>query len=113
MRKVRNIYRSKKLIKVSLEYDEQSKIINAITLTGDFFLYPEESLDALEVNLIGTKLEKDSIKQEVEKCLSGSEAFGFDLVSMTDAILGCLEPELLVGNKEKQIEKRNKDDFQV
>jgi lipoate-protein ligase A len=93
MRKVRNIYKSKKLIKVSLEYDEHSKIINSITITGDFFLYPEERLDALEVNLIGTKLEKDSIEQKVEKCLSGSEAFGFDSESMTDAILGCLKPE--------------------
>jgi len=93
MRKVHNIYKSKKLIKVSLEYDEYSRIINSITITGDFFLYPEESLNALEVNLIGTKLEKDSIEQKVEKCLSGSEAFGFDIESMTDAILGCLKPE--------------------
>jgi lipoate---protein ligase len=91
MIKVRNIYKSKKLIKVSLEYDEHSKIINSITITGDFFLYPEESLDALEVDLIGTKLEKDAIEQKVEKCLSGSEAFGFDLESMTAAILGCLK----------------------
>jgi hypothetical protein len=43
--------------------------------------------------LIGAKLEKDSIGQKVEKCLSGSEAFGFDLESMTDAILGCLGHE--------------------
>ena len=75
MRKVHNIYKSKKLIKVSLEYDEQTKIINSITITGDFFLYPEETLDTLVFNLIGTKLEKDSIKQKVEKCLSGSEEF--------------------------------------
>ena len=93
MRKVSNIYKSKKLIKVSLEYDEHTKIINSITITGDFFLYPEESLDALEANLIGTKLEKDTIEQKVEKCLSDSEAFGFDSESMKDAILGCLKPE--------------------
>ncbi len=93
MRKVHNIYKSKKLIKVSLEYDELSKIINSIIITGDFFLYPEETLDALEANLIGIKLEKDCIEQKVEKCLSGSEAFGFDSESMTYAILGCLKPE--------------------
>ncbi len=93
MRKAHNIYKSKKLIKVSLEYDEHSKTIDSITITGDFFLYPEESLDTLEVGLIGAKLEKDSISQKVEKCLSGSEAFGFDLESMTDAILGCLSHE--------------------
>jgi lipoate---protein ligase len=91
MRKVHSIYKSKKLIKISLEYDEHSKIINSITITGDFFLYPEEALDALELNLIGTKLEKNSIKHKVERCLNDSEAFGFDSESMTDAILGCLK----------------------
>ena len=93
MKKVHNIYKSKKLIKISLEYDEDSKIINLITITGDFFLYPEETLDELEVNLIGTKLGKDEIKQKIEKCLNGSEAFGFDSESLTDAILGCLKEE--------------------
>jgi len=91
MIKGRNIYKSKKLIKVSLEYDERTRIINSITITGDFFIYPEENLDTLEVSLIGTKLEKDCIEQKVEKCLSSSEAFGFDLESMTSAILGCLK----------------------
>ena len=93
MKKAHNIYKSKKLIKISLEYDEDSKIINLITITGDFFLYPEETLDELEVNLIGTKLGKDEIKQKIEKCLNGSEAFGFDSQSLTDAILGCLKEE--------------------
>ena len=93
MKKAHNIHKSKKLIKVSLEYDEDIKVINSITITGDFFLYPEETLDELEVNLIGTKLGKDAIKQKIEKCLNGSEAFGFDSESLTDAILGCLKEE--------------------
>lgn len=93
MKKAHNIYKSKKLIKILLEYDEDSKIINSIRITGDFFLYPEETLNELEVNLIGTKLGKDEIKQKIEKCLNGSEAFGFDSESLTDAILGCLKEE--------------------
>ena len=93
MIKTHNIYKSKKLIRISLEYDEDSKIINSITITGDFFLYPEETLDELEDNLIGTKLGKDEIKQKIEKCLNRSEAFGFDSESLTDAILGCLKEE--------------------
>jgi lipoate---protein ligase len=56
MRVVRNIHKSEKLIKIFLGYDECTKIINSIKITGDFFLYPEESLDELEANLIGTKL---------------------------------------------------------
>jgi hypothetical protein len=93
MKKAHNIYKSKKLIKISLEYDEDNKIINSITITGDFFLYPEETLDELEVSLTGTKLGKDDIKQKIEKCLNGAEAFGFDSESLTDAILGCLKEE--------------------
>ena len=93
MKKAHNIHKSKKLIKVSLEYDEHSNTINSITITGDFFLYPEESLDKLEASLIGTKLGKDTIKQKIEKSLNDSEAFGFDSESMTDAILGCLKQE--------------------
>ena len=90
MKKARNTYKSKKLIKVFLEYDELNNTIHSIKITGDFFLYPEESLDKLEANLIGTRLEKDSIKQKIENCLSDSEAFGFDSESMSEAILGCL-----------------------
>jgi lipoate---protein ligase len=89
----RNIYKSEKLIKILLEYEEHTKIINSIKITGDFFLYPEENLDKLEVNLIGTKLEKNTIEQKIKECLNYSEAFGFDSESMTDAILGCLKQE--------------------
>ena len=89
----RNIYKSEKLIKILLEYEEHTKIINSVKISGDFFLYPEENLDKLEVNLIGTKLEKYTIKQKIEECLNYSEAFGFDSESMTDAILGCFKGE--------------------
>ncbi len=90
MKKVHNVYKSRKLIKVALEYDEFSNTIYSIKITGDFFLYPEESLDKLEANLINTKLEKNSIKQVIQKSLDGTETFGFDSETMTEAILGCL-----------------------
>jgi hypothetical protein len=91
MIKARNTYKSKKLIRVSLEYNESSMIISSITITGDFFLYPEEALDQLELNLIGAKLDRDVVKGTIEKSLNQSEAFGFDSESLTDAILGCLD----------------------
>jgi lipoate---protein ligase len=90
-RKAHNIHKSKKLIKISLEYDERAKTISSIAITGDFFVYPEEKLDELELNLIGTELHRDAIMNKIEKCLVGSETFGFDSQSMTDAILGCLD----------------------
>jgi lipoate-protein ligase A len=98
MIKAYNIYKSKKLIKISLEYTD-SKIISSIRITGDFFLYPEETLDQIEASLIGTKMDRNSIKETIEKCLSQSEAFGFDSESLTDAIIGCLNSD---GNSNKQ-----------
>jgi lipoate---protein ligase len=92
MIKANNIYKSKKLIKVLLEYTD-SKIISSIRITGDFFLYPEETLDQIESSLIGTKMDRNSIKETIEKCLNHSEAFGFDSDSLTEAIIGCLNSD--------------------
>lgn len=72
-----------------LEYDETENTINSITIAGDFFFYPEEALETLEADLIGTKLERDALKQEIDKCLKNSEVYGFDSTSLTEAILGC------------------------
>ena len=93
MIKAHNIYKSKKLIKISLEYTDNNKIISSIRITGDFFLYPEETLDQIEASLIGTKIDRNSIMETIEKCLIHSEAFGFDSESLTDAIVGCLNLE--------------------
>ena len=87
------MYKTKKLIKILLEYEEDKKnnrIINSVRITGDFFLYPEESLDDLEMQLIGTPLQKNVLKRRIDKCLDFSEAFGFDSESLSNAILGCL-----------------------
>jgi hypothetical protein len=95
------LYKSKKLIHVLLEYTERTpqdySTINSIRITGDFFVYPEESFDELEASLIGTKLEKNPVRQKVQQWLRGSQVFGFDSESLTNAILGCLnngEPKI-------------------
>jgi lipoate---protein ligase len=88
------LYKSTKLIHVLLEYTERTPqectSINSIRITGDFFVYPEESLDKLEASLIGTKLEEYPVKQKVQHWLRGSQVFGFDSESLTKAIMGCL-----------------------
>lgn len=89
MKRAHNIYKSEKLIRVSLEYDETENTINWITIAGDFFLYPEEALETLEADLTGKKLERETLKQEIDNCLKNSEAYGFDSTSLTEAILGC------------------------
>ena len=95
MKKSHYIYKSTKLIHVLLGYTEraptQDRIINSITITGDFFVYPEESLDKLEASLIGTKLEEYPVRQKVQQWLRGSQVFGFDSESLTKAIMGCLD----------------------
>ncbi|HKY10557.1 MAG TPA: lipoate protein ligase C-terminal domain-containing protein [Nitrososphaera sp.] len=89
MKRAHNVYKSQKLIRIMLEYDETENTINWITIAGDFFLYPEEALETLEAGLIGTKLEKETLKQEIDNCLKNSEVYGFDSTSLTEAILGC------------------------
>ncbi len=89
MKRAHNVYKSQKLIRIMLEYDETENTINWITIAGDFFLYPEEALETLEAGLIGTKLEKETLKQEIDMCLKNSEVYGFDSKSLTEAILGC------------------------
>ena len=88
-RRAHNVYKSQKLIRVMVEYDETENAINSITITGDFFLHPEEALETLEANLIGTKLERHALKQEIDNGLKNSEVYGFDSTSLTEAILGC------------------------
>ncbi|MDW0314893.1 MAG: lipoate protein ligase C-terminal domain-containing protein [Nitrososphaeraceae archaeon] len=97
LKTAQNIYKTQKLIKILLEYNDQEdskKIINSIKITGDFFLYPEESLEDLEAQLKGTLLDRYKLKEKIDKCLENSEAFGFDTESMVAAILGCVDGQL-------------------
>jgi hypothetical protein len=36
-----------KLLRISLEYNEKKEIIDKISIMGDFFAYPEESMELL------------------------------------------------------------------
>ena len=89
MKRARNVYKSQKLIRIMLEYDETENTINRITIAGDFFVYPEEALERLEADLIGIKLEKETLKQKIDNFLKNSEVYGFDSTSLTYAILDC------------------------
>lgn len=89
MRVAYNIYKSQKLIRVMLEYNEIENTIIRITISGDFFLYPEEALEIIEAGLVGKKLDRESLKQDIESSLKGIEVYGFNSTSLTEAILGC------------------------
>lgn len=58
-------------------------MIESVKIIGDFFLYPGD------LDLIEAKDSRSGIKDFV---LNHSEAFGLDSESLTDAIVGCLNP---------------------
>jgi len=89
MRRAHNIYKSEKLVRIMLEYDEIENTISRITISGDFFLYPEEALEILEAKLVGKTLERGTLKQEIDNCLVDIEVYGFNSTSLTEAIVGC------------------------
>jgi hypothetical protein len=89
MKRAHNVYKSQKLIRVMLQYDEIDNTIHSITIAGDFFIYPEEALETLEEDLMGTKLQRDILKNKIDMSLKNSEAYGFNSITLTEAILGC------------------------
>ena len=53
----------KGVIKVELELTGER--ISRISISGDFFMYPEEAIDKLEQALIGTEADKESLMATV------------------------------------------------
>ena len=87
------VHKSRKLLKIRLTYDEKQNRIESIFITGDFFLYPEETLEDIEYNLRGVKAEEESIMHSVNQSLAGSKPFGFDAKSLSTAILLCIKQD--------------------
>ncbi len=90
LRNSSSVYKSKKLIQISLSYEEKNHEIHSIKITGDFFLYPEDSLELLETNLIGVKVDRNILRKKIEESLIDSQTFGFDSESLTEAIIQCI-----------------------
>jgi len=63
--KIKNIYKAKKGL-IRVDKDVRDGIITNIRITGDFFMYPEESLILLENRLRGVKNDKESIRDAVK-----------------------------------------------
>lgn len=54
----------KGLIKVELE--TRGNIISSISFSGDFFMYPEECLQELEMTLVGVKASRESVARAIQ-----------------------------------------------
>ena len=78
-----------KLVRIELSFESEFYTINSIKITGDFFLHPEETLESLEEGLAGEKLEKNILQNKIQSILKNSQFYGFDVESLSDAILKC------------------------
>lgn len=75
-----------KLLKVFLDFDEDK--INNITLTGDFFLYPENSIELIEKVLEGEGFNKEELINQINSVVSENkiEFFGINAEAIVEAI---------------------------
>ena len=79
-----------KLLKIFLE-DVDGKIAS-IKITGDFFMHPEENIEALESALGGCELKTDILSAKVADFLSKKPTtfFGLDTESLVKTILSAV-----------------------
>ena len=87
------VHKSGKLLKILLTYDEEQNQIASICVTGDFFLYPEETLEKIEHNLTGVTVEAENIRHIIAQFSADSQAFGFDANSLCTAIMLCVRQD--------------------
>jgi lipoate-protein ligase A len=91
--KSRSIYKipNGKLLKIYLNYDEKNSSIDKISITGDFFIYPEEAIDILENELIGLKLDKEILFRKIDSIIKkrNIDFIGIDVEGLTKGILMC------------------------
>ena len=89
----RSIYKvpKGKLLKIRLKYDEKSNLIDEINITGDFFAYPEESIESMENKLKDTLLEKEILLKKIGSIVreENIQFIGVDVESLTKGILMC------------------------
>ena len=81
-----------KLLKIFMEYDEKSNSISSISITGDFFAYPEEAIEVMEDKLRNTSLEREILFKKINSVIKENdmEFIGLDAEGLTEGILRCL-----------------------
>ena len=81
-----------KLLKISLEADDNQQIIKNIIISGDFFAYPEESIQRLEEILKDEKLEKNHLSTIISSFISSNDVqfIGINAEALTEGIMRCV-----------------------
>lgn len=82
-----------KLLKIFLEFDEKKNSIKNITITGDFFAYPEEAIETMEDNLKNTLLNREILLKKINSIIKRNniEFIGLNSEGLTEGILMCLK----------------------
>ncbi len=82
-----------KLLKIFLEYDGNSNSITSISITGDFFAYPEEAIEVMEKKLENTLLKRENLHEKISSIIKENniEFIGINAEGLTDGILICLK----------------------
>ncbi len=82
-----------KLVKIDLEYDKNSNKIINVNIMGDFFAYPEESIDILEKKLKDTILSKKTLFDKINEIIKSNnfQFIGLNSEGLADSILRCLK----------------------
>lgn len=80
-----------KLLKVRLEAEQEK--ITRVKISGDFFMHPEEAIDALEKELEGTELEESKLREKIGSILESNSVrvFGFKAGDLAKAIMKAVE----------------------
>lgn len=81
-----------KLLKIFLDYDEKDDLINGISITGDFFAYPEEGIEIIEDKLKNTLLEREELLEKIQFIIKeyNIEFIGLNAKGLADGILMCI-----------------------
>jgi len=82
-----------KLLKISLEYDENKNTVSNVKITGDFFAYPEESIETLEDELKNMQLKKEVLLKKINSIIKTNNItfIGVNAEGLTEGLLRCLQ----------------------
>ncbi|MEF8848698.1 MAG: lipoate protein ligase C-terminal domain-containing protein [Candidatus Thermoplasmatota archaeon] len=82
-----------KLLKISLDFDNKKRRINDIKITGDFFAYPEESIETIEKKLKNIPLEKEKIEKQIDFTIKENnfKLIGVNAEQITKGIMKCFK----------------------
>jgi len=78
-----------KLLKISFVYNQLSRTIHQVRITGDFFAYPEAAVELIEQELEHAIFERDQLMTKIQSIIRQNKIqfIGVDAEGLTQAIL--------------------------